>query len=215
VCLLIGGVDLHYLLPPSGRLEQPQVQGAQPVPRLLGPRRVAVLGEQLPLIGVERANSPGASGRLEARRVHAELPVGAQLQHCPASGDRGHRAEGGTRKMNGFAQVASRRVGCKIGPEQVHDLFAVQAMRVGQREDLDQFGCPLVPPCVSGHRLAVDTNHELAQQPDLVAGHHSNIDGQRPGGASLAAGLTWQRVFVARCSAAGKCAEPGPAPRSP
>jgi hypothetical protein len=87
--------------------------------------------------------------------------------------------------MDGFAQVGRRRVGCKVGPEQGHDLFAVQAMRVGQREDLDQFGCPLVPPRTSRHRLAVDTNHEPAQQPDLVAGHHLNIDGGRLEDASL------------------------------
>ena len=51
--------------------------------------------------------------------------------------------------MNGLAQVARGRVGGEIGPQQVHDLFAVQAVPVGQGEDLDQFGCPLVPPGVT------------------------------------------------------------------
>jgi len=42
-------------------------------------------------------------------------------------------------------------------------VFAVQAMRLGQGEDLHQFGGPLVPPRLVWHRLAVNPNGKPAQ----------------------------------------------------
>jgi hypothetical protein len=65
VCLLVSGVGLKCPLPQPGGFEQLQVQRAQPFARLLGPRCLTVLGQQLALIGIERAGLAGASGRLE------------------------------------------------------------------------------------------------------------------------------------------------------
>ena len=170
--------------PPSGGLEQLQVLHAQPVARLLRPRCIPVLGKQVPLVGDECSSLPGASSCLEAHCVHVHVSPGAQFQHLTAAADSGCGAQASAGEMDGLAQVARSRVRVKTGPEQIHDLLAVQAVRVGQRENFDQFGCPLVPPCACRDRLAVNPDREPAQQHDLVTGHTTNVTGERPGNAS-------------------------------
>jgi hypothetical protein len=197
VGFLIGGVNFKYPLPQPGRFEQPQVQRAQPFARLFRPWCITVLGEQVSVIGIERADLAGPSRRFEGDRVNRQLPVGAEFQHPARAADGGRRAQGSTSEVNGLAQVGRGRVRGKVGPEQVHDLLAVQAVRVGQGEDLNQFGCPLVPPCVGRNRLAVNPDHEPAQQPDLIAGHGPNLTGKPRGCASLCGPGTLPRARAA------------------
>ena len=162
VRLLIGGVHVEHPLPQPRGLQQPQVQHAQPLSRLLRPRRVTILREQLSPVGVQRPGLTSASSGLEGQRIHDHGLAGAQFQHRAVAADGARRAQGSAREVDCLAQVGRGRAGGQIGPQQVHDVFAVQAMRLGQGEDLHQFGCPLVPPRVVWHRLAVNPNGKPA-----------------------------------------------------
>ena len=58
VRLLVGGVGLQDLLPPTGQPQQLQVQQAQRLAGLLRPRLVEVVGQQRPAVQAERLGGP-------------------------------------------------------------------------------------------------------------------------------------------------------------
>ena len=49
---LVGGIGVRDGFPPAGQAQHPQVQQPEPLPRLLGPRLVEVLRQQLAGVGV-------------------------------------------------------------------------------------------------------------------------------------------------------------------
>src|SRR3954447_15656869 len=74
--------------------------------------------------------------------------------------------------MQGRVQPAGPGDRVGLGPQEVDDLFPVQAMAGAQGQQLDQGGGTAAAPCGVTDGLPADRRPEAAQQPDLqVVGH--------------------------------------------
>jgi hypothetical protein len=67
--------------------------------------------------------------------------------------------------VRGLVQLVGRQLGCRLRPQGVHHLLAVQPAGRREREELDQPGGGAAVEPVHADRFAVDLDGELAQQP--------------------------------------------------
>ena len=116
VRILIGGVHVEDPLPQPHGLQQPQIQRAQPFSRLLCPRGITILGEQVSPVGIQRSGLASAGGRFEGERIYCDRLTGAEFEHRAVAADGARCAKGSPGKVHGFAQVARGRTGRQIGP---------------------------------------------------------------------------------------------------
>jgi hypothetical protein len=179
-----------------GRPLQQQPAEARPelLTVLLGPGLEPILGQQLPAVQVDRRGQvPGLRRRLECLDVHPQ-PLRAKLEHLLAQPQvLGRQRLAG--EVDGLAQVGRGRVRRQLGPEQVHELLAVQAVRRGQRKQLHD-RLRLVPaPGLVRDRPRVEPDAKAAQQPDPHLGGHRPPSCRRqfwPTWASPVAGVPWR-----------------------
>ena len=145
----------------------------------VGPRLVAVLGQQLAAVNVERPliggrvaiGSRARRGSLEGIDIDLSLENNGAIDehHCGrAVGARGiERAAGGIERL---VQVVRGRVGVAVGPQQLGEPLAVHAAVGRQREDLDQRLGLAQPPRAIGDDVVADGDRETAQQADARLG---------------------------------------------
>ena len=137
VRLLVGGIGLQDLLPPTGQPQQLQVQQAQRLAGLLRPRLVEVVGQQRPAVQAERLGGPLGGPRSQGglglgavpRGVDDDLGPGPE-RHDVVAEHHGRGAVGPERptgEVSGLVQPRHGRLGRRVGPQEVDDLVAVQS----------------------------------------------------------------------------------------
>ena len=122
-----GGVDVASRLQLPRALQQPPCEpSVQLVAARFGPRLEAVLGEQVAAVQLDRSlQVPGLRGSLEGVDVDPEV-WRLQAQHLVPQPQVLLRRQCLTREMDDLAQVGCGRLWAQVGPEQVHELLAVQ-----------------------------------------------------------------------------------------
>jgi hypothetical protein len=163
-----------------GELEaQRGVQLGERSPPSVGPRLVAVLGQQLAAVRAERPlirgrvaiGSRAGRSSLEGIDVNPSPENDRAVQHrqCGRAVSAGavERAASG---IEGLVQVVRGRVGGAVAPQQLGEALAVHAAVGRQRKDLDQRLGLAQPPRTIRDDVVADGDRETAQQANVRLG---------------------------------------------
>jgi hypothetical protein len=176
VGLGVGRVGLDQLGPAAGLAQHPQLQQVQPVAGRLGPRLVAVVGQQLPAVPV--GGGRGRDGITAVERVAGQLlePVGVhghravrEQQHVLLAQRDAVRAERPPREVGRLVQPGHRLGRRDVRPQRVHHLLAVQLVPRRERQYLDQARRLPTAPGGRGDLPTVDPHVEPPEQEDVHA----------------------------------------------
>ncbi len=143
------------------------------------PLLVAVLGQQLALVRVERRPVGGriapsarpGPGLLESLDIDPDRRLGAELDQVVVQLDAGRavkadRVEGAPRRKDRLVQVVAGRGLVAIRPEQLCGLPRVHPPFGREREQLDQGLGLAQPPSVVGNHLATQSDRERPKKAD-------------------------------------------------
>ncbi len=166
VCLLVEGLGGDEVGPPLGRAEHLDVSHAKALPLLVGPLLVAVVGQQVPAVELERllgtrdvtVGPVGVRGLLEGVHVDDDLCVGEQRDHVARQHHAARTAQGRPRVVGGLVQARRSLREIQVRPQEVDQLFAVQPPSRAKREELDQRCRTAAPPGIVRDGQAVDGN---------------------------------------------------------
>jgi hypothetical protein len=171
---------------PGGQLRELQaergVQLAQRNAPGRGPRLVAVLGQQLARVKVERAHVAlrveGAARR--AGRVLEALDVDGGLERHDTVGEaQGVGAHRPPCRVQRLVEVVRGAGGVALGPERLGELVAVQALSRREREELHERARLAQPPGAIRDAAVVDCDGEPAHQTDpCVLSFHRRPSGR-------------------------------------
>jgi hypothetical protein len=107
----------------------------------VGPRLVAVLGEQLPGVDVERrlvgADVAGRAGVGGGRLERFDVDLGLEGDDAVAEAQRA-RADGAARGVQDLMEVVGRGLGVAVGPQEVGQALAVEPALGGEGEELHE-----------------------------------------------------------------------------
>jgi len=177
LCLLVGRVERDEPLPQAAGAQQVAVALLYLRAGSVEPFDEKIIGQKPAAIEVGRlfesafvaASERRFRGRLEVFDIDVELRIGCERDDVVADLDEFMGAERAAREMDGFAQAPAGRFRVGVGPERLHHLLAVHAMRGLQRQQLDQRGGAVASPVAPRYRPAVDTDGEAAEQMDRNA----------------------------------------------
>ena len=171
---LVRGIDDGQYLPAAGEPQDVQVEHVQPVPDVLRPRLVGILGQQVTAVTVGGRTTGGRvlrcqrrlGLRLEQRGVDLHVDIRPQRDHLTGQHHRVRMTQRPPGIMRSLVQPGRRLVDGQFGPQEVDELLTVQAAARHQGEDLHQRRGMPPPPLRRRHRRPGDHHLETTQQGD-------------------------------------------------
>ncbi len=176
---LVARIELDHGVPTAVEAQQVQVAEPQLLAAIVGPRVVAIFGQEVAAVegeglagGGDVVVGQGLAGQVvELDDVDAHLRVGQQHDVVTAEHDRVGEGDRPPGEVGGLVELGRGLVDRVLRPDEIDELLAVQASAGRHGQHLDQGrGLTALPGAVD-HGHGVDRHLEAAEQRDLDRRH--------------------------------------------